>query len=180
MLTFARVRALAVVTLLAIGALVAIYLAVSRDTTGDTTTDGGGCPDGSIIANLDLPDIRDVKINVYNGTSQTGLATQLAENFANRDFEVLDHGDDPLGSDVDGVAVLRFGPQAVGAADVVQAYFLNSADTDFDIEREDDAVDVVIGNQFRQLATETEVRQSIAARATELGDPVPPPGTCAS
>jgi hypothetical protein len=35
-------------------------------------------------------------------------------------------------------------------------------------------VDVVIGNQFRQLATETEVRQSIAA----LGNPEPPPGTC--
>jgi hypothetical protein len=179
MLTFARVRALAIVALLLAGALVAVYLAVSRDTTGAAATEGEGCPEGSIIADLALPDIRNVKINVYNGTNQTGLAAQLAEDFANRDFEVVEQGDDPLASEVEGVAVLRYGPQAVGASYVLQAYFLNDAQTDFDIEREDETVDVVVGSQFRQLATETEVKQSIAARATELGDPEPPPGTCA-
>ena len=179
MLTFARVRALAIVALLFAGALVAVYLAVSRDTTGAAETSGRGCPEGSVIADLALPDVRNVKVNVYNGTNQTGLAAQLAEDFANRDFEVLEHGDDPLGSEVEEVAVLRYGPKAVGASYVLQAYFLNDAHTDFDIEREDDTVDGVIGSQFRQLATETEVKQSIAARASVLGDPEPPPGTCA-
>jgi hypothetical protein len=175
MLTFARVRALAIVALLVVGALVAVSLALSRE---DPTVRGDqGCPDGSVVANLELPDVRDVKLNVYNGTDQVGLASQVAENFANRDFQVLERADDPLGTSVEEVAVLRYGPQAVGAARVVQAYFLNDAVDEFDIERTDDVIDVVIGSQFRQLATETEVRQSIAAVANQVA--VPPPGTCA-
>jgi hypothetical protein len=127
-----------------------------------------------VPANLALPAVNTVKINVYNATDQAGLATQIGENFVNRGFEVLERGDDPLGREVEGVAVLRYGPLAVGSAHVLQAYFLTSAEPEFDIARADDVVDVVIGGQFRQLATETEVRQSIAA----LGNPDPPPGTC--
>jgi hypothetical protein len=173
MLTFARVRALAIVAVLVVGALFAVYLAMSRDTTGAASPEGMRCPEGSVVANLDFPDVRDVKINVYNGTEQAGLASQVAENFANRDFQVLESTDSETAVE-DEVAVLRFGPQTVGAAHVLQAYFLNDVRNEFDIEREDDVVDVVIGSRFRQLATETEVRQSIAA----LGNPTPPPGTC--
>lgn len=174
MLTFARVRALAIVAVLVIGALVAIVLAMNRE-PGSALAGDADCRPGSVPVNLDLA-VNAVKINVYNATGQVGLASQVGENFANRSFEVLERGDDPLGSEVDGVAVLRYGPQAVGAAHVLQAYFLNTAEPQFDIERTDDVVDVVIGNRFRQLATETEVRQSIAA----LGSPEAPPGTCAT
>jgi hypothetical protein len=173
MLTFARVRALAIVAVLVIGALITVYLAISRDTTGAASPDGVGCPEGSVVANLALPDARDIKINVYNGTSQAGLASQVAENFANRDFQVLESADSETAAD-DDVAVLRFGPQTVGAAHVLQAYFLNDARDEFDIERDDDVVDVVIGSRFQQLGTPTEVHQSIA----ESGSPVAPPGTC--
>lgn len=173
MLTFARVRALTIVTVLVIGALITVYLAMSRDTTGAATSDAGRCGQGSVLANLTLPDVRDIKINVYNGTDQAGLATQVAEDFANRDFQVIESADSESAIE-DEVAVLRFGPQTVGAAHVVQAYFLNDVRNEFDIEREDDVVDVVIGDRFRQLATETEVRQSIAAS----GNPIAPPGTC--
>lgn len=174
MLTFARVRALAIVSVLLMGALVAVYLAMSRDTTGGTPAEAAGCPEGTVVANLALPDVADVKINIFNGTDQAGLASQVAENFANRDFEVLDWTDSDTAVE-DAVAVLRFGPRSVGAAHVLRAYFLDvGVREEFDIAREDDVVDVVIGNEFRQLATETEVRQSIAA----LGNPDPPPGTC--
>ena len=173
MLSFARVRALAIVIVLAVGALIAVSMAMSRD-PGSVLAGDDGCPAGSVPANLDLPAVNSVRIHVYNATDQAGLASQVGENFANRDFEVLERGDDPLGSEVTGIAVLRYGPAAVGAAHVLRAYFLNAAEAQFDIEREDDVVDVVIGNRFRQLATETEVRQSIAA----LGNPEPPPGTC--
>lgn len=173
MLSFARVRALAIVGILLIGALVAVYLAMTRQ-SGSALAGDEGCPPGSVPADLELPAANAVKLNVYNATDQAGLASQVGEDFANRDFEVLERGDDPLSSEVDGVAVLRYGPQAVGAAHVLEAYFLTAARSEFDLEREDDVVDVVIGNRFRQLATETEVRQSIA----QLGNPEPPPGTC--
>jgi hypothetical protein len=44
----------------------------------------------------------------------------------------------------------------------------------FDIERKDDVVDIYLGADFQQLATPTEVNQSIAA----MGEPPLPPGTC--
>lgn len=173
MLSFARVRALAIVAVLLIGALVAVYLAMTRE-TGSAQAGDTDCRPGSVAANLDLPEVNAVKVNIYNATGQVGLASQVSENFENRNFDVQESGDDPLGSEVEGVAVLRYGPPAVGAAHVLQAYFLDNAERQFDIERDNDVVDVVIGNRFRQLATETEVRQSIAA----LGNPVAPPGTC--
>lgn len=172
MLTFARVRALAILTGLILVALITVSAAIIRDSGVATAT--SSCGDGDVVANVTLADPSEIKINVFNATEQTGLAARVGENFANRNFQVLNHDDDPQDVEVPDVAVLRYGPQAVGAAHVLRAYFLNTAVTEFTIEREDDVVDVIIGNGFRQLATETEVRQSIAA----LGNPTPPAGTC--
>lgn len=171
MLSFARVRALAIVSLLFIGAAVAVAIALNRDDGAAVTK--AACPEGSVLADLTLHDARNIRINVYNTTGRVGLAGQVGENLANRNFQVLEIGDTP--DPVDAVAVLRYGPRAVGAAHVLQAYFLNGAIEEFDIAREDDVVDILIGSQFQQLATETEVRQSIAA----LGNAVAPSGTCA-
>lgn len=170
MLTFARVRAITVVAALFLAAVISASMALARD--GDRAEVQENCPDGYVLANLSLPEAPDVKIGVYNGTNRTGLADQVGDNFANREFEVIDRGDNE--SEFDGVAQLHFGPQAVGAAQLVRAYFLNEAETVFDIDRQDDAVDVVLGTQFRQLATPTEVHQAIA----QAGNPAPPPGTC--
>lgn len=173
MLSFARVRALAIVTVLIIIAVVVVLRALDRDE--DLTTAPESCPEGFVPADLSLPDANQISLNVYNGTNQVGLAAQIGENFANRGFEV--HEADDASSDEVGaedVAVLRYGPEAVGAAHVVQAYFLNTAVSQFQLDREGPIVDVVIGPQFRQLATETEVRQSIAGS----GNPELPAGTC--
>jgi hypothetical protein len=43
-------------------------------------------------------------------------------------------------------------------------------------KRTTDVVDIVIGAEFQQLATSTEVNQSLAA----LGEPEVPPGACAA
>jgi hypothetical protein len=182
MLSFARVRALTIVAVLVIGALVTVYLAISRD-SGSAVAETADCPEDSVIAALALPEPNQIIVDVYNGTDQLGLASQVRENFANRDFQVVPHDEEEEGQleggqrpdAADEVALLRYGPQAVGAAHVLRAYFLDTATTQFDIEREGEVVEVVIGDRFRQLATETEVRQSIAA----LGSPQPPPGTCA-
>jgi hypothetical protein len=170
MLTFARVRAITVVAALFVTAVVSVSMALSRDT--DQVEVQETCPEGFVLANLSLPAAGDVKIGVYNGTNRTGLADQVADNFTNREFEVVDRGDND--SEFEGIAELHYGPQAVGAAQLVRAYFLNEATTVFDIDREDDVVEVVLGTEFRQLATPTEVHQAIA----HAGNPPPPPGTC--
>ncbi|HZN18013.1 MAG TPA: LytR C-terminal domain-containing protein [Micromonosporaceae bacterium] len=172
-MSIARVRALVVVGALFVSAVVLVTMAVLRDTQTVAQARATGCPPGQVPADLRLPEEKNIKINVLNGTRQAGLAEQVAEDFQNREFVVVK----PPSTDrkgVNGVAVLRYGPKAVGAAHVLRAYFLNQAEPQFDIKRTSDVVDVVVGNRYRQLGTITEVNQSIGA----LGKPQLPKGTC--
>jgi hypothetical protein len=175
-MTFARIRALIFVAVLFVTAGVVVVMAMLRDTqTGPIQT--AQCPAGAVPANIKPPEHRgDVKINIYNGTPAVGLATKVGNDFKNREFVVGKMENAPGNKIYDEVAVIRYGPKAVGAGWLLRAYFLDEAVTDFDIKRKDDEVDVIIGTQFQQLATTTEVNQSIAA----IGVPILPPGTCES
>ncbi|PWR11407.1 hypothetical protein DKT69_26815 [Micromonospora sicca] len=170
-MSFARVRALVVVGLLAVLALVFVVVAMVKDTQGKVGT-AAGCPDGWPLADVTLREPKDVKINVYNATEEPGLAGSVADDFRNRKFQVKKEGNAPKG--VEEVALLRFGPKGVGSAHLLRAYFLNNAERQYDPKRKDDTVDVVLGNGFQQLATTTEVNQSLG----DLGSPVAPPGSC--
>ncbi|MFG2055100.1 LytR C-terminal domain-containing protein [Micromonospora sp. NPDC048930] len=164
-------RALVVVGLLAVIALVFVVIALVRDTQSNAGT-AEGCPKDWPLADVTLREPKDVKINVYNGTDEVGLASSVADDFRNRKFQVKKEGNAPKA--VDEVAVLRFGPKGVGSAHLLRAYFLDNADPQFDPKRKDDTVDVILGNSFQQLATTTEVNQSLG----DLGSPEAPPGTC--
>jgi LytR cell envelope-related transcriptional attenuator len=174
-MTFARVRSLVVLGTLGMLALVFIVVALVRDTQSGGASPVAKCKDGYVVAYTTLKEPKDVKIRVFNGTSVPGRARALAEEFKNRDFQVLQTGNAKAG--VDEVAVLRYGPKAVGAAHLLRAYFLDEASPQYDAKRKDDVVDVVIGKNFKQLATTTEMKQSLV----ELGGrPELPPGTCAA
>ncbi|MGB2570837.1 LytR C-terminal domain-containing protein [Micromonospora citrea] len=164
-------RALVVVGLLAVVALVFVVVAIVKDTQGEAGL-AGGCPEDWPMADVTLREPKDVKINVFNATEEIGRATAVADDFKNRKFQVKKVGNAPNG--VDGVAVLRFGPKGVGSAHLLRAYFLDNADTKYDATRKDDTVDVVLGTGFQQLATTTEVNQSLG----DLGSPEAPAGTC--
>ena len=170
-MSFARVRALVVVGLLAVLALVFVVIALVKDTQGGVAT-AESCPKGWPLADITLREPKNVKINVYNATDEAGLAGNVAEDFRNRKFQVKKEGNAP--KKVDNIAVLVYGPKGVGSAHLLKAYFLNNAEPKFDIKRKDDTVDVVLGNGFQQLATTTEVNQSLG----DLGSPEAPPGTC--
>jgi hypothetical protein len=170
-MSFARVRALVVVGLLAVIALVFVVITLVRDTQSNAGT-AEGCPEGWPLADVTLHEPKDIKINVYNGTDEVGLASSVADDFRNRKFQVKKEGNAPKA--VDAVAVLRYGPKGVGSAHLLKAYFLNAAEPQFDIKRKDDTVDVILGNGFQQLATTTEVNQSLG----DLGSPEAPTGTC--
>ncbi|WFE64634.1 MULTISPECIES: LytR C-terminal domain-containing protein [Micromonospora] len=163
-------RALVVVGLLALVALVFVVVAVVRDTQG-SGANARGCPEGWPLADLALRNYKDVKINILNGTNEPGLAGSVADDFRNRKFQVKKQGN---GAHFEGVALLRFGPKGVGSAHLLRAFFLNNAERDYDAKRQDDTVDVVLGDGFQQLATTTEVNQSLG----DLGAPVAPEGSC--
>ena len=171
-MSFARVRALVVVGVLAVAAVVFVVVALVRDTQGDAVADGG-CPAGAVLANVTLPDDPEqVTVKVYNGTKTPGLADSVTNEFKNRRFRTEKPAENK--KKVDGVAVMRYGPEAVGSAWLLRAYFLNQADVQYDAKRKGAVVDVVVGLGFQQLATTTEVNQSLV----ELGEPEVPLGAC--
>ena len=173
-MSFARVRALVVIGVLAVAAVVFVVVALVRDTQGDATA-GDGCPEGAPLANITLPDDPDeVKVKVLNGTSTAGLADKVTNDFKNRGF-VMEKPDESK-SKVEGVAVIRYGPQGVGNAQLLKAYFLGEAKPEYIAKRTDDIVEIVVGAGYLQLATSTEVNQSLV----ELGEPQLPPGACAA
>ncbi|MFK3980432.1 LytR C-terminal domain-containing protein [Micromonospora sp. NPDC050397] len=165
-------RALVVVGVLALLALTFVITALLRDSQRGSAS-GDACPAGFKRANVVLRETKDIKINVLNATDTAGLAASVATDFKNRKFQIVKQGNDK--KRVDSVAVLRFGPKGVGSAHLLKAYFLNEAEDEYDPNRDDDTVDVVIGNSYTQLATTTEVNQALSA----AGAPTPPPGSCA-
>jgi hypothetical protein len=171
-MSFARVRALVVIGVLAVAAIVFVVVALVRDSQGDDIADGG-CPDGAPIADVTLPDDPDqVKIKILNGTSQAGLGDKVTTDFKNRGF-VMDKPDEAR-SKFDKIAIISYGPRAVGDAQLIKAYFLGQARPQYNAKITSDIVTIVVGAQFQQLATSTEVNQSLV----ELGEPEVPPGAC--
>ena len=173
-MSFARVRALVVIGVLAVAAVVFVIVALVRDTQHDAIA-GDKCPAGAPLANVTLPDDPDqVTVKVLNGTKTPGLAENVTNDFKNRRFKVQAPGEDK--KRVKGVAVVRYGPEAVGSAQLLEAYFLGEATPEYNPKRKGAVVEIVIGSQFQQLATSTEVNQSLV----ELGEPQVPPGACAA
>jgi hypothetical protein len=178
-MSFARIRALALVAVLVIAALVLTVMALTKST--DSQADAPQtCPSGYVMANMKLPDDnRQINVNVYNATDKIGLANSVKLDFEYRKFHVVKTGNNPLGKPVPGVAILRYGPKSVGSAYVIDAYFLNDAVHEYDAKRTDDTVDVVLGGGFKQLATQTEVNQAFTVLAGR-GGPKLPDNACAS
>ncbi|WP_307834077.1 LytR C-terminal domain-containing protein [Paractinoplanes lichenicola] len=153
-------------------AIVVVVVAVVRDTQANAAA-GQECPAGAPRVTLDLPgDASQVKLRVLNGTRTPGVAEQVTEEFKNRGF-VMSKPADNKGKLKD-IAVVRYGPKTVGAAQWIRAYFLDEAEPQFSATRNTDVIDIIIGPRFRQLATYTEVNQALA----QLSVPTLPPGTC--
>lgn len=171
-MTFARVRALVFVGFLLAAAAVVTAVVVAKDSQG-----GGAvatCSAGWPRADLTLHPARDITVAVFNGTRRAGLAGEVANGFRDRGFQVRPVREAPRAERVAGVAVLRHGPDGVGAAHVVRAYFLGKATLDYDPAHRGAGVDVVVGERFQSLAQPTDVNITLA----DLGHPKLPPGTC--
>jgi hypothetical protein len=178
-MSFARVRALAVVGILIVAAAVFVIVAVVKDHQSGPVAEADKCAANAVMVNAKLPTQSEVKVTIFNATNRPGAASDVANDFLSRRFKeakvVTAAPNPPVNKINDVVAVIRFGPQTVGAAWLVQAYFLNNARSEFDKARQDDKVEIILGGKFKQLPTTTEVNQAIAA----LGNPELPTGTCA-
>ncbi|GAA4472125.1 LytR C-terminal domain-containing protein [Phytohabitans houttuyneae] len=171
-MTFAQVRAFVFVTVLLIGGALVIAVVIGKDSQRDPVA--AACPADWPRADMSLPAVRDITVAVFNGTRKAGAAATVAEEFRNRGFEVKPVREPAKREKVAGVAVLRHGPDAVGAAHVVDAYFLGKAERVYDPGRRGTQIDVVVGEQFKSLAQPTDVNIALA----DMGHPKVPPQTC--
>jgi len=171
-MTFARVRALVFVGVLLVVAAVVTLVVIGKDSQRSAEA---GCPADWPRADLTLPATRDIIVAVFNGTKDTSTSAAVAGDFRNRGFQVRPPAKNAKPEKVAGVAVLRHGPDAVGAAHVVRAYFLGKATLDYDAGRRGTQIDVVIGAKFQSLAQPTDVNIALA----DLGHPKIPAGACA-
>lgn len=166
------------VAVLFVTAGVVVLTAVNRDTQNEPAADP--CEPGDVRVNVNVPKQEQVTLNVYNATDSRGLAEQIAAEFANRGFTANVMEGVPEGNPFDGpyekAGYLVYGPEGFAAGWLVSAYFLPGEYVPkLDEEREGAEVDVILGAEFQQLTTSSEVNQRIA----DMGPPKPPEGTCA-
>src|SRR5688572_20848163 len=121
-MTLARIRALILVGLLFVAATVVSLIAVNKDSqTLATTTEG--CPPGAIPVSLAVPEYKDIKIRLINGSDSRGEAESVAKDFKFRSLKVVETKNS--NKKFDEVAIIRYGPKTVGAAWVMRAFFLD-------------------------------------------------------
>jgi hypothetical protein len=126
------------------------------------------CP---VPADLTLPgDPGEVVINVVGGGNRVG---QVTVELRRRGFAATGReGGDPDADRPGPVAILRYGPRAIGSATVVRALVDGDVVMTFLPDRESRSVDLALGSGFRRLASVTQMNQKLVA----AGEPTRPPG----
>jgi hypothetical protein len=126
-----------------------------------------------------LPRQDQINLKLYNGSGRAGAANTVAESLRHQGLHVAPVSVKDVKAVTDGTAQIYFGPKAFGAAWVMRSYFLMTTKEDaaamhFDVNEKSDVVTVVLGRNFKQLATPSDVREAMAV----LSQPVAPAGTC--
>lgn len=132
----------------------------------DTTA---AAPPPSLSCDVTLPDDPSGVVIRVVGDRNGPVALDLM----NRGFAADGRpGPDPDAGSPGPVAVIRYGPQAIGAATLVRALVDGDAVMKFLPDQTGRTVDLALGQDFGRLSTTTEVNQKLA----EAGEPTRPPG----
>ena len=121
-----------------------------------------------------LPLASRVTINVYNSTKRVGLAGDAAKLLGVRGFKIAKVENDPLGIVIEGEGEIRYGPKGEAGAKLMAYHFPTA--TLVNDGRKGKRVDVVLGQQFADLANDAEVVAQLAQpspSASPQGCPIP-------
>jgi LytR cell envelope-related transcriptional attenuator len=98
-------------------------------------------------------------VRVLNGTDQQGLAATVAKELQSRGFTVSEFGNDSSGRKLTGVGEIRHGARGRESAAYLRVYLPGSSD--YLDTRATATVDLVIGPEFKQLATPDQVAAAL-------------------
>lgn len=117
----------------------------------------------------ELPLPQKVRVNVYNATETSGLASKTARELTRRGFEVKEVANDPVGLPVEGVARIRYGPSSTQRAELL-AYYVPGAEL-VEVQRKGPKIDLAIGDQFIDIAPQTDVDAALNTPEAVLTGP---------
>lgn len=165
-----QVRAIIVIAVLAVIAAVTSWMAIVNDSQ---TAEAETCPPGAIPVDIELAEEENVSVLVLNATDNSGLADQAAAQLTDYGFEVLET-DNSDKEEMQAPVEIHYGPKAVADAHLLRSYFAESVHL-FDIENENEHVEIILGPGFQQLNTKSDARNALSV----IGWPEAPEGTCA-
>ena len=144
--------------------------AAGAGTDCDVTTKASPSPSAK-----PLPQPRTITVNVLNATTRAGLAKKTADELKKRGFKIGDVGNATKQYDkkVKGTGLLLGPAAALDTALPVLGTQLPGAERRTEAAREGAAVDLVIGDGFKELAKKPDADRALA----ELATPEPAPTT---
>ena len=116
-----------------------------------------------------LPKPAKVKVNVYNATATSGLASKTANELEDRGFRVGKVANDPVGKPIPGVAEIRFGAKGAEGAQLLLLYVPGAELVELD--RKGRNVDLATGTGFTGLAPQPEVAAALASPSPVASGP---------
>jgi len=125
-----------------------------------------------------LPKPAKVRVNVYNATDTSGLASKTASAIEKRGFKIGEVANDPVGAPITGVGELRYGPKGAEEAQLVLLYVPGAELVELD--RKGRKVDFAIGDAFTGLAPQPEVQALLTQPSPVASGPGCPASASAS
>ena len=127
------------------------------------------CVTTMVAAGDALPKPAKVKVNVYNATATSGLASKTATAVEKRGFTIVDVANDPTGKAITGVAQIRFGTKGEPGARLLLLY-LPGAEL-VQLDRKGRQVDLAVGDGYTDLASQAEVDAQLAVTSPVVSGP---------
>jgi hypothetical protein len=160
---------IAVVIAIAVLVVAGLVFGVMNLFSSGPATNASSTPDASaspcvtvtLATSKVLPAPKDVKLNVYNSTSKTGLASDTAKELSARGFKIMRIANDPVGKKIPGVAQIRYGPKGERSAQLLLIY-VPGAEMVNDY-RTGPRIDLSTGKTFSGLSPQQGVKALLAA-----------------
>ncbi|MET7480533.1 LytR C-terminal domain-containing protein [Streptomyces sp. NPDC005648] len=130
-------------------------------------------PSASADSAASVPRPAQITVNVYNATPRSGLAKDTADELQKRGFKIGDVGNASKEFDkkIKGTGILLGPSSSLNSSLPVLATQLTSAERRTDAARKGAAVDLIIGDAFKNLTAKPDADKALAA----LADPQPTP-----
>lgn len=117
----------------------------------------------------ELPVPKKVRVNVYNATEMSGLASKTARDLKKRGFVIKDVANDPAGLPIEGVARIRYGPKGAKRAELL-SYYVPGAEL-VEMERPGTVVDLALGDSFTFVPPQPDIDATLNTSEAVLSGP---------